>query len=186
MALSLDDCLRLIGSVIETKELISGSVEAVDFRVDGIEGKVIAAFAVFRLVENRRIDDFDFAGTEIALEVPFVIICVPEALFHIGIQLQVLILVSFIGDGDVLDLAGIVHRNEAEYGRPDLIQTSGEPAVSEAMPAFIEIQVGPHRLPSGIPDRAAIADIQVMAVIVIGNIIVAIASDAKQFRIFIE
>ena len=54
------------------------------------------------------------------------------------------------------------------------------------MAAFIGIELGAHRLPSGVPDRIAVFDIEVFAVIIIRNIVIAVAGNSQQLGIFIE
>ena len=47
---------------------------------------MVSALTVFGLVEDRRTDDFDFAGGQVALEVAFIIVGVPEAPLYIREQ----------------------------------------------------------------------------------------------------
>ena len=61
-----------------------------------------------------------------------------------------------------------------------------EPGVAHPMAALIEVEFRLRRLPGRIPDGAAVLDVEVLAVAVIGDIVVAIAGDAQELRILIE
>ena len=77
---------RLAKTIVRAEEAFAIGVEAVDRRIDGVNGKVVAALTVFRLVIDRAAFDFDLAGGEIALEIGRIVLRVPQAELHKTVQ----------------------------------------------------------------------------------------------------
>ena len=77
---------RLAKTIVRAEEAFAIGVEAVDRRIHGVNGKVVAALTVFRLVIDRAAFDFDLAGGEIALEIGRIVLRVPQAELHKTVQ----------------------------------------------------------------------------------------------------
>ena len=84
------------------------------------------------------------------------------------------------------DFTGIVHRNEGQNACLYIPFRRSETAVTKAVSAFVGIQLCSGRLPSGIPDAFAILNIEVLAVIIIGNVVVTITCKPQKLCILIE
>ena len=91
-----------------------------------------------------------------------------------------------VGKSDLLDLTGIFFGNKAQNLRLKFILFPGEAAVAKTMAAFVKIQRGFYRLPAGIPHRIPFLDIEIVTVVVIGNIVIPVTGNAKKLRIFIK
>ena len=83
-----------------------------------------------------------------------------------------------ISQRELLDLAGIVKRDKGKDRGFDLFQGRGKAAVAQPMAAFVAVKVCLDRLPAGVPDGVPILYIDVFAVGVGGNIVVAVAGQA--------
>ena len=68
---------RIICSIVCAKEFIADGIKAIDLRIYRVYSIVITTLSVFGFVENRGIYDFNFAGTEVTLEVLHIIIRIP-------------------------------------------------------------------------------------------------------------
>ena len=154
--------------------------------VYAVECVVVPAFPVFGFLINGGAFDLHLSGAQVPLEIPGVIICIPETPFHIGEKLEIFLPGRTVGQGNFLDLAGIFLGNKTQNLSLQAVLFSGETAVAQAVAALIEVQRGFYRLPAGVPYGISLLNIEIVSVVVIGNIIVPIAGHAEKLRIFIE
>ena len=77
-------------------------------------------------------------------------------------------------------------RYEGEQGGLQMVFLPGKAAVSHSMPAFIKIQRGLGRLPAGIPDAVSFFEIEISAIGIRRDVVVAIAGQTEKLCIFIE
>ena len=108
------DGLRCVGPVVGADEIIAARVERGDICIDGVERVVIASLSVLCLVIDCGAHNLDLAGAQVSLEVRHVVHRVPEAPLHIREDPEVLRLVSRIRNLQLLDLAGVIHRDKCK------------------------------------------------------------------------
>jgi hypothetical protein len=80
--------LGLAEMIVQTDEGLAIRVEARNLRVHVVEREVVAPFAVFGLVVDRRAVDLDLARAQVALQVGGVVVRVPQAELDKRIQLE--------------------------------------------------------------------------------------------------
>ena len=85
---------------IDTHEGISGGIEGSDFLVGVESSVVVSSFSVFGFVIDGRSDDFHFTGRIVSLEVGGIILRIPQTEFNEGEQIEFLLNLIFIVNGD--------------------------------------------------------------------------------------
>ncbi|MNE05415.1 hypothetical protein D3C80_979760 [compost metagenome] len=76
--------LRLMKTVVQTYEGFAICIESVNFTVNGVEGIVVSAFAIFCFVINNGILYFNLTCAEVTLEVRHIVLGIPETEFSKG------------------------------------------------------------------------------------------------------
>ena len=106
---------------VGTDESIPGCVKRCSFFIYGEIGVVIPAFSVLGLVIDRGSDDLNLARGEIPLVVRHVIQRVPQAEFHIGINLEGFALAGSVLHSQAVHFAGITDRNKVQKSGSDAV-----------------------------------------------------------------
>ena len=123
---------------------------------------------------------------KVSLKILHIVICIPEAPFHIREKGKVLRPAGMIGNLKLRDFTGIVYRHKGKNRSFNIILCGMKAAVTDAVAAFIAVELGVGRLPAGIPDLGSIFYIEILPVVIIGNIVVTVSGETEQFCIFIE
>ena len=131
-------------------------------------------------------DHFHFAGAQVALEVAGIVVRVPEAPLHIGEQGYRLGRAALVGQLHLADLAVVVHGDEGEYGSLQSVFLACEAAVADAVAALIGVELRLSGFPAGIPHRVSLFNIEVFAVDIVRDVVVAVAGHAQQFGVLVE
>ena len=147
---------------------------------------MISAFAIFRLVVDRRTFYLNFSCREIALEVFHVSGCIPQAPFCKREYLERFHFFGIIFERHLLHLSPSVERNEEEYTCLHTIFTTRDTGIIHTMAALVAVEWGFTRFPTRIPDGIAFLDVEVTSAIIHRNPIVAITGDATELGILIE
>ena len=183
---SLDHGIRIGKLIIEADERLTVGVEALDRNVHTVEGVVIAALAVFGLVVDHRVLDFDLTGREIALEVLHVGRCIPQAPLGKGEQLEALHLIAVVGERELLHLGPCVQGHKEQHRCLDTVLAARDAGVVHAMTTLIAVERRLAGLPSRVPHGAAIVDVEVAAAVVHRHAVVAVARQAAELGILVE
>ena len=178
--------LRIMEAVVDTDEGVATRIEARDRLVDGIYCVVIPALTILRLMIDRAADHLDLARREVPLEVRLIVLRIPETELDEAEEVNASGLCTIISQGDTVDLTGIVHRHEGLELRLELILPAGDDGIAEAVTALIGIKCRLCRLPARIPDAVAILYIVVASTLVERTVVVAVAGETEELRIFIE
>jgi hypothetical protein len=178
--------LRLVHSVVEADERLSVGIEARDGGVHMIKSEVIAPLAVFRLVINGAVDDFDFAGAEVALVVRHVVVGVPQAKFDVRKELDGLRRFAAIGHGHAVHLGRVPQRNEERLLDADALSLAGNLRVAQAVAALVEIELALDGHVRGRPRVTSVVDVEVAAADVGRRVVVPIARQAAQARVAVK
>ena len=147
---------------------------------------MLAALAILCLVIDRGTVDLNFSGAVVALEVRHVIHRVPQAEFHIREEGYAARGSVLVGHADLQDLTVVADRDKcSDLGR-DLILFAVEDGVTDSVTGLIIVERCLGRLPSRIPDRIAVLNIEVMAVAVLRRVVVAESCKTEKLGVFIE
>ena len=186
--LSLNDHLRCRVFVVESHEALSIGVEALDGCVDMVESIVIASFAVFRLMVDRRrlLLYFHLAGREVALEILHVSGRVPQAPFLKREDLEMLHLVAVVLQREHLHFCGSVEWHKEKHTGHHTELAARDACVVHAVAAFIAVERCAARFPSRIPHCVTVLDVEIAAVVVHRHVVVAVACDAAELRVLVE
>ena len=172
-------CLRIISASVGTKEGLSVCIKAGNISVDRVDTVVVTTLSVLGLVENGRAYYLNLTGTEVSLEVLHIVICIPQTPLYIGENRKLLCFGRTVGELKLLDLAGVIHRNECKDGSLHTIFGRDKAAVANTVAALIRVKLCLGRLPSGIPNGVSILNIEVFTIYVTGNVIVTITGQTK-------
>ena len=185
-SLTVRNSLRIAEAVIETDEGIAVGIISVDRVVHGIESVMVTSVSVFGLMVNRRAFDFHASGREVSLEVGAVVLCIPEAPFREGEELECFGRITFVGQNELLDFAVIILRNEEGCFRLQSVLLTGNYGIAHTVAALIEIERSLDRRPAGVPDGAVVGNIEISAAHINRDIIIAIAGNTAQTCVLIE
>ena len=181
-----DDGIRIGKLIIEADERLTVGVKALDRNIHAVEGVVIAALAVFGLVVDDRVLDFDLTGREVALEVLHVGRCIPQAPLGKGEQLEAFHLIAVVGERELLHLGPGVQGHKEQHRCLDTVLAARDAGVVHAMTALIAVERRLAGLPSRIPHGAAIVDVEVATAVVHRHAVVAVARQAAELGILVE
>ena len=165
---------------------IAAGVKAVNGRVDGEKGVVVAALAVFGLVVERAALDLDLAGRKVALEVGGVIHGVPQAKLHIAEHSKGFRRAAFIRQHQTVDLAIIADRHKQLKARCQIIFLAGDGGIAQTVAAFVKIQFRLSGLPAGVPDGIALFYIVIATVGVCRYVVVTVTGNAPQLGVLVK
>ena len=179
-AMARFDGFRLGGAAVHAAEGVAGGVEAGHGRVGPEHSVVVAALAVFGLMINGAAHDLHFAGGEVALEVGAVVHGIPQAELHVAEHIQRAGGSGLVFKGQPVDLTGISAGNEEFLLGEDAVFFAGQDGVAQTVAAAVGVQFGLGGLPAGVPDRAAVIDVDAVAVHVQRRVVVTVAGDAAQ------
>ena len=177
------DGFRLGGAAVYAAEGVAGGVEAGDRGVGPEHCVVVAALAVLGLVVDGAAHDLHFAGGEVALEVGAVVHGVPQAELHVAEHIQRAGGIGLVFQRQAVDLAGVAARDEQLLLGADAVLLTGQDGVAQTVAAAVSVQLGLGGLPAGVPDRAAVVDVDAVAVHIQRRVVVAVTGDAAQPRI---
>ena len=178
--------LRIMEAVVDTDEGVATRIEADDRPVHRINRIVIPALTILGLMIDRAADHLDLAGREVPLEVRLIVLRIPETELDEAEEVNASGLCTIISQGDAVDLTGIGHRHEGLELRLELILAAGDDGIAETMAALIGIKCGLRRLPARIPDGVPILYIVVASALIERTVVVAVAGETEELRIFIE
>ena len=130
--------------------------------------------------------DFDFTGRIVALEVGRIILGIPETEFDEGEEIQASIFFIIILNRHSHQQDVVVLRDIEFLSDRDLVLRTADYRITHAMAAFILIQFRPGRLPARIPDGLVILNIDMEAILIQRQVVVAVARDPSQARILIK
>ena len=180
------DILRMLNASINPQKIITACIEAVNFRVDRIIGKVVPAFSVFGFVVDFGAVDFHLSQAQIPLKICGVVYCVPETEFYIRGKVQCLYRGIIVCQHETVYLAGFMKRNKGCEICPDPVFRSKKSAVAQSVAALIGVQGSFYRLPSRGPYRVPVLDKVVPAVGIRRHIVIAVAGKAQELCVFIK
>ena len=184
--LSGHDGLGILETVVHAQEGFHIGVKAVHRGIHGVEAVVVPALTVLGLVIDHAVLHLHLAGGEVALEVQHIVLRVPQAELHEAGQDHVLRGVGFIGQGNLVHFGVKAHGHEALLGGLQAVLFAGDDGIAHAVTAGILVQFGLNRLPSGVPDRAVVVNIEITAAVVHRHVVVPVAGDPAKARIPVE
>ena len=121
-----------------------------------------------------------FTGGEVALEVGAVVHGIPQAKLHIAEHIQRAGGGRLIFQSQAVDLTGVAPGDEDFLRGSNAVFLALKNGVAQAVAAGVVIQRRLGGLPAGVPDSAAIVDIDAVAVHIQRGVVVAVAGDAAQ------
>ena len=130
--------------------------------------------------------DFDLAGGEIALEVLHVGGGIPQTPLHERKQFEGLRAGGFIGECELRHFRMLAERHKEKGLGFQPVLFAFYHCIIHAMAALVRIKRGLGWLPTGIPDRALVVDIEITASGIHGHPVVAVAGEPPEFGVFIE
>ena len=174
------DGLRVCRAAVHTAKSIPGGVKAGDGGVGPEHRIVVAALPVLGLVVDGTRLHLHLAGGEVALEVGAIVHSVPQAELHIAEHVQLPGTITAVGQGQAVQLTGIALGHEQLLRGADAVLFTLQNGVAQPVAAAVAVQRRLGGLPAGVPDRAAILDVDVVAVHVQRRAVVAVAGQAAQ------
>ena len=176
---------RLVQSVVDTDERVARGVEACDVARAAEERHVRAPGAVLRRVEDRRAAALDLylADRVGALEVRHVVERLVEAELDVGEEAKLLCRRAGVADGRPPDLDVGPGRDEEAELDLDAALRAQDARVAQPVPALVAVERRLRRLPTRIPDRVAVADVEVAADGVERRVVVAVARQPTKPRV---
>ena len=121
-----------------------------------------------------------FTGGEVALEVGAVVHSIPQAELHIAEHIQRAGGGRLIFQSQAVDLTGVAPGDEDFLRGSNAVFLALKNGVAQAVAAGVVIQRRLGGLPAGVPDSAAIVDIDAVAVHILRGVVVAVAGDAAE------
>ena len=181
--LSLHYGLGRVESVVCAEEAFPVRVEAVYRAVHGVEGVVVAPFLVFGLVVYGGSVYLHLSRREVALEILHIRGRVPQAPLHEGEEFEALPFFRPVAESEFVYLALAVQRHEEQNFCIQAVLLSAYPCIAHTVPAFVEVQRSPYRLPGRRPDAAAFVYIEISSSRIHRHPVVAVAQYASEFRV---
>ncbi len=182
------DRLRSIPTTIGAHESFTLRVKTAQRFGASEIGEMIAPLAIFGLVINDLILNFDLTDAQVALIVGHVVVGVPQAEFDQREGRQTRRSQPVIGDAQLPDFEILAQRHEIASASLDPLIGRGNDGVARPMTTGIAVEHGTSRLPRRRPEVLAVvvAQIDITPAHVQRDIVVAIASQAAQPRIAVE
>ena len=178
--------LRRSGRAIGAHERVPGGIEALEGAVGPEDRVVVPALPVLGFVVDGIGLHFHFSCGEVPLEVGAVVHCVPEAELHEGEELQGLPLPGAVFHGQLHQQAPLPPGDKEPLDCQDAVFFAFNLRIAQAVAAAVSIQLRLHGLPARVPDKVPVLDIDVEALLVRGTVVVTVAGDPAQARVFIE
>ena len=172
---SLERDRGLVQPVVDADERVARGVEAGDLARAPEHRVVVAPLAVLGGVVDRRALDLDLADRVRALEVRHVVQRLVEAELDVREEPELLPLAAPVADGRLPDLGVLADGDEEQELDLDPVLLADDARVAEAVPALVPVERRLRRLPARVPDRVAVADVEVAAAEVVRHVVVAIA-----------
>jgi hypothetical protein len=183
---SLDHGLWLRILVIQAHETLAVGVEALDGHVHMIEGKVVAALAVFGFVVDGRSVDLHLTRREVALEFSMSVDAFHRHHSSYEKSCRCFTCAEWLVSVHLLHFGPCMQRNEEEHAGLHAPAAARDAGVVHAVAALIAVERRLAGLPSGVPDGVAILDIEIAAGVIYRHIVVPIACDASELGILAE
>ena len=179
---------RVVPTAVGAEERVALRVEAGEFFRAGEIREVIAALAVFGLVVDDPVHDFDLAGAEIALEVGRVVLSVPETELDAGKERKLGGLGAPVRHREFPDFQRFTERHEISGLRLDLVAARTDGGVAHAVAAFVLVELGARGLPRWRPELVGVvvADIEVAPADIERRVVVAVPGQAAQARVAVK
>ena len=184
--LALHHCLRIGKLVVESHEGLAVGVEALNLCVHVIERVVVTTLAILGLMIDCRTLNLHFTRREVTLEIFHIGSGIPEAPLLEREEFQRLGLCRLVLQCQLLHLAPFLEGYEEENAGLYAILAASDARVAHAVTALVEVEWRLAGLPSWIPYRVAVLDVEVTASIVHRHIVVAIAGDATELGVLVE
>ena len=185
-ACALKDGVRMVKAVERTQEAVAVGVKALDGRVDGVDGVVVAALAVFGLVVDGAALDLHFARGEVALEVGGIVLRVPQAELHEAEQGNLLVPRRAVFQFNLRDQRVCAARDHARLRDGEAVLFRRQLRVAKAVAALVVVKRRFDRHIARGKDGVPVLDVEVLAARVGGHVVVAVAGDAQHTRVLIE
>jgi hypothetical protein len=128
----------------------------------------------------------DLAGVQIALVIGHVVVGVPETEFDRGKERKIFPRRTRVPHNDLMYFRIVTHGYETGDFHADAVLFAGNDRVSHAVAALVKVKVSPTRLPRRRPDEAVVVHVEVPAVRVRRNVVVAVAQNPAQPGVFIK
>ena len=164
-------------------EGVARRVEARDLPGAGEERVVVAALAKLGRVVDGGPLDLHLADRVRALEVRHVVERLVEAELDEREQRQVLRPPAAIAHGRAPHLDVLARGHEEEELDLDPVLGADDLRVTEPMTALVAVEWGLGRLPARVPDRLAVADVEVAAAEVVGGVVVPVPRQAAELGV---
>ena len=144
---------------------------------------MVAPLPVLGLVVDGIRLDLHLAGGEIALEIFHIGRCVPETPFQEAVKLEGLTSAGGIGQANPVNLAAMADRHEKEHLCTKAILLACQAGIAHPVPALVEVERRLAGLPTRIPDRIAVLDIEITSAGIHRHAVVAIAENAPELGV---
>src|SRR5512133_2358875 len=105
---------------------------------------MIAAFAIFRLVIDYFVDDFNLPNGIVALEVCRVVVGIPKAKLNSREKTEVHIGAALVGQGNLPDFERLSKRDKIARRAFNPIPLGSDDGIALSMTAFILIELQPR------------------------------------------
>src|SRR6516162_1579262 len=175
-------------AAIRAEKSVALGVEPRNFFGTSKKRKVVAPFAIFRLVIDDTAFNFDFADAEIALEVGGIVLRIPEAKLNCSEDRKVCGTLAMICNRELPDLKIFVERNEVPGTRLYASRARANDRVAQAMATEVILELSLSGLPGRRPEFAGIivTDIDIAPAEIARGVVVAVAGNSPQARVTIE
>ena len=185
-ALAVLHCFRVRIAAVSTKKGIPAGIKAIQRCIDRKERIVVPALPVFGLMVEGAALYLDFTGGEITLEIGGVIHSVPQTKFQIAEHGELFFRVGVIGQDQPIHFAVVTQRYKELHISAQAVFCAVNDSIAHAMAAGIFVKFRLNRLPAGVPDGIAFLDVEIAAIGIGGDVIVAVTRDTAELCILVE
>lgn len=175
-----------IESVEFSEEGVAVGIKTAGFFVDGIKGKMVAPFAIFRLVIKDGRFNFHLTRRVIALEIRIVVHGIPKTPFGCGKNFQRFFFARSVCQRQLLDFAPIAPRHKAEKIRANAVLLCGKEGIPQSVSTFVAVKFRFCGKKGGRKYRFSVRDIKTSSAVVCRYIVITVARDPPEFRILVK
>ena len=184
--LAFHHAIRVSKLIIESDERLAVGVETIHRDIHTIVCEMISTLLIFSLMIYGTTVNLHFTRREIALEVFHIRSGIPQTPLSKRKEFQRTFLLTMIRECEFLHFAPFLERYKEKHTCLHTVLRASDARVVHAMTTFIAVERCLARLPSWVPNRVTILNIEVTTAIVHRHSIVAIARDATELGILEE